>query len=191
MRLLLAAMLAALPVPALALDGWGAFYAEVYGGAHLGGQSGYTDGIVELDFDMEPGAVFGASFGAMTPVEGLAIEFDIMRTDSEYTDFAGGTISTLSFMGNVEYALPVADMIDVYGALGLGVQQLHYDYLITAVGWAPAYQLSAGLRASVTENVAVFGEYKFQNTFGYVDTGTYSYSMPTHSLLAGLRFSTE
>ena len=66
-----------------------------------------------------------------------------------------------------------------------------YFYLITAVGWAPAYQLSAGLRASVTENVAVFGEYKFQNTFGYVDTGTYSYSMPTHSLLAGLRFSTE
>lgn len=191
MKILLAAALIALPAPALAFEGWGAFYAEIYGGGNLGGQSTYSDGIVELDFDMEPGSAFGASFGAVSPVPGLAFEFDIMRTDSEYTLYPGGTISTLSFMGNAEYAVPVGDMFELYGAVGLGIQQLHYDYLITAVGWGAAYQLAAGARASVTENIAVFGEYKMQNTFDLVDTGTYSYGMPTHNLLAGIRVSTE
>ncbi len=191
MRFLVAAALTILPLPALAFDGWGAFYAEVYGGAQFGSQSSYSDGIDNLDFDMDPGTSFGAAFGMTTPVPGLAVEFDIMRTESVYTDFTDATISTLSFMGNLEYAIPITDGVDLYGAVGLGVQQLHYDYLITAVGWGAAYQAAAGGRVDVTENVAVFGEYKFQNTFELVDTGTYSYGMPTHSLLAGLRVSAE
>jgi opacity protein-like surface antigen len=187
LKALLAAAVILAPLPALAFDGWGSFYAEVYGGAQLGNESSYLDTDT---FPMNTGGVLGGAVGVELPVPGLSFEVDLMGTSTEYADYPDYFIHTLSLMGVVEYAVPLNEMFEVYGAVGLGGIQLVYDApTFTEVGWGAGYQAAIGARAGLTENVAVFAEAKFQDSFQEIETTNYAYGMPTFGLLAGVRVS--
>jgi opacity protein-like surface antigen len=176
---------------------WGQFYLEVYGGATLNGTATISyNGNPSYDADLEANTTFGASFGVMTPIEGLAIELDVMKAGGgAYTAFPREGHTTYSAMVNAEYSLPLNDMFALYGAAGVGVINSVYaaDIGDSYSAMGAGYQLAAGVRAAVTEGVSVFGEVKYQNSFGGIDISdpggdVYSVQYPTVNVVAGLRF---
>lgn len=177
-------------VPEVATSDWGQLYVELYGGAHFLGTSDY-DGT---QYDMDPGYAIGGAIGLLTPVPGLAFEIDVMATGSEYSEFDGEFLDTFSVMASAEYSLALNEMFEVYGALGLGAVNVHYHQdgnPSESDGWGAGYQVAVGARAHVTEDVSLFSELKYQNTFAPVELfdGTQDAQMPTLSALVGLRLS--
>lgn len=176
---------------------WGRFYLEVYGGATLSGTADISyNGNPSYEADLEANTAFGASFGVMTPIEGLAIELDVMKAGGgEYVDYPPEGHTTYSAMINAEYALPLNDMFAIYGAVGVGVINSVYSSAFddTSSGMGAGYQLAAGVRAAVTDGVSVFGEVKYQNSFSGIDIAdpygdVYSVQYPTVNVVGGLRF---
>ena len=165
----------------------GSFYLEIYGGGHFAGESTFGPST----YDMDAGPSFGAAAGMLSPVAGLAFELDAMWTSSAYSDFPGYTNQTVSLMVNADYTIALNDAFDVYGAVGLGGVQITWTPPggTGSSGWGAGYQLAAGARAHVTDNVALFGELKYQDTFGLVgiDNGG-DLQRPMLSALSGLRF---
>jgi opacity protein-like surface antigen len=179
------------PAVVVAPADWGSLYVEIYGGAHFLGTSDYTG----TQYDMDPGYAIGGAIGLMTPVPGLAFEIDVMATGSEYSDYPGEFVDTFSVMANAEYGVALNEMFEVYGALGLGAVNLHYHQdgnpLNDSNGWGAGYQVAVGARAHVTEDVSVFSELKYQNTFAPVELfdGSDDAQIPTLSAWVGLRLS--
>ena len=102
----------------VASSGWGEFYVEVYGGLTLEG----TVSVDGVDADINSGTAFGASLGMMSPIDGLSFELDVMKAGGgEYVDYADEFQTTYSLMVGAEYAVPVGDMFEIYGAAGVGV----------------------------------------------------------------------
>jgi opacity protein-like surface antigen len=86
-------------------------------------------------------------------------------------------------------------MFAIYGAAGVGVINSVYSSAFddTSSGMGAGYQLAAGVRAAVTDGVSVFGEVKYQNSFGKIDIAdpygeVYGVQYPTVNVVAGLRF---
>lgn len=177
------------PAVEAATAGISGFYFEIYGGATLEGSSSYGT----TDYDMDAGAAYGASFGMMSPVPGLAFELDVMKSGGNYDGDDVYDIQNLSVMVDAEYSVPLNDMFEVYGAAGVGfiygvyAQEVYDDYYS---GTGLGYQLAVGARAHVTDGVSVFGELKYQNTFSAIDDGQGSeFQYPTLNALVGVRFA--
>lgn len=198
-----AVLAALLPGAALAED-WGGVYAEVYGGVRLGGTSTFFAQGDSETYVVDGSGAFGAALGIGAPLAGLSFELDVMRTGEALFDESGCcALSSFSVMVNAEYAVPIDDTFELYGALGLGavnIAVLQDPSAVslgrleqTADGWGAGYQAAVGARINVTDSIAVFGEVKHQNTFAPVsfDLDGYSYDVaaPTNSLLVGARFS--
>lgn len=169
---------------------FGGFYAEVYGGVVLPGIATWNGD----DYDLNLGPALGASVGMRTPVLGLSVGLDVMWTSAEYTDYSNEFQHSLSGMVEAEYAVPLNDTFELYGAAGLGFVDIVYEDTLgdklsdTGAG----YQVAIGARANLLENVALFAEFKHQDTFGtvdLVDITTNAVSVPTNNLLVGLRFA--
>ncbi len=166
-----------------ASTGVSGFYFEIYGGATLEGSSTYNG----TDYDMDAAAAFGASFGLMTPVPGLAVELDVMKSGGNYSTEDYG-VENYSLMINGEYSVPVNDMFEVYGAVGVGViNTVYYSDDYSGVG--AGYQVAIGARAHVTDGVSLFGELKYQNSFSEIDANGYDIQYPTLNALVGVRFA--
>ena len=177
------------PAVEAATAGISGFYFQVYGGATLEGSSNYGGGS---DDDMDLGAAFGASFGMMSPVPGLAFELDLMKSGGNYDGYDYG-IENYSVMVDAEYSVPLNDMFEVYGAAGVGIiygvyDEADYDDYYSGSGFG--YQVAIGARAHVTDGMSLFGELKYQNTFSAIDDGQGSeFQYPTLNALVGVRFA--
>lgn len=176
----------------MASSGWGNFYVEVYGGLTLEG----TVSVDGVDADINSGTAFGASLGMMSPIEGLSFELDVMKAGGgEYVDYGDEFQTTYSLMVDAEYAVPVGDMLEIYGAAGVGViNSVYTGYGLDYDAIGAGYQLAIGARAKVTEGLAIFGEVKYQNSFQPIDIvggGSVSYAdqYPNVNALVGLRLS--
>lgn len=176
------------PAMQAATTGISGFYFEVYGGATLEGNSTY-DGT---DYDMDAAAAFGASFGMMSPVPGLAFELDVMKSGGNY-DGSDYGIENYSVMVDAEYSVPLNDMFEVYGSAGVGFvygvyDAADYDDYYSGTGFG--YQVAVGARAHVTDGISVFSELKYQNTFSAIDDGQGGeFQYPTLNALVGVRFA--
>lgn len=175
----------AVPTPAV----WGG-YVEVFGGATLAGSS-YYQYLVAHDYDMDAGATYGAAVGVETPIDGLAIEIEAMRSGGDYTGYSYG-VDNYSLMLNAEYTLPVSDMFSLYAGAGVGVIKTvynakSYDDLYSGTGIG--YELTAGLSAKITENLSLFGEVKYLSPFDDIDANGVTINYPTTNVLGGLRLS--
>lgn len=171
---------------------FGGFYAEVYGGVVLPGIATWNGD----DYDLKLGPALGASVGMRTPVPGLSVGLDVMWTSAEYAEAVYSNQFQHSFSGMVEaeYAVPLNDTFELYGAAGLGFVDIIYEDAngdkLSDTG--AGYQVAIGARANLLENVALFAEFKHQDTFGtvdLVDISTDAVSVPTNNLLVGLRFA--
>jgi opacity protein-like surface antigen len=175
------------PAVEAATAGISGFYFEIYGGATLEGISTF-DGS---DYDMDTGAAFGAAFGLMTPVPGLAVELDVMKSVGNYSGSDYG-VENYSLMINGEYSVPVNDMFEVYGAVGVGVIKTVYDsvdYDDYYSGTGAGYQVAIGARAHITDGMSLFGELKYQNSFSEIDANGFDIQYPTLNALVGVRFA--
>jgi len=173
---------------AVAPSDWGSLYVEFYAGARLSGTSTYYD--VPTEYDMLAGPALGVSVGVGTPIPGLSAGLDVMWTSAEY-DYGGEFLHTLSAMGELEYAVPLNDTFEIYGAAGLGLINITFEdsFGTTWSGSGAGYQVAVGVRANVLENVSVFAEVKHQDSFGAVDVDGDDVTSPTTNVLVGLRFA--
>ena len=191
LKALTTTILLALPGSAVAAD-WGKFYAQIYGGGRIAELSTF-DGTI---YPMATGESVGVSVGTATPVDGVSLGLDVMQSSVTYTEFPYDTLGTLTIMGTVESAFHLNDRFDLYASGGLGMMNIAFadatDPTNADNGWAPAYQLSAGLRLKATPQLSVFAELKHQDSFvPVVQFGDENVTSPTTSLLVGLRFSTD
>ncbi len=157
------------------------FYLEVYGGATLAVDSSY-DGV---DYPMDWGPAVGVALGMQTPVEGLAVELDLMYAGAEYSDYDYGVYNT-ALMANAVYTVPLNDTFELYGQAGLGIVNVTYadDYS----GLGAGFNVAAGARMELTEGVKAFTELKYTSTFSDVDADGQDIGYPLATALVGLRF---
>lgn len=178
------AALAALPGQAFAQDATG-IYTEIFAGSRLAGQ---VTVAIPATYDTTAGWAMGGAIGLTTPVPGLSFELEVLKTAAQTT--LGNNYDTISVMANAEYGLALNETFEAYGSLGLGAVHVHDYYPPNSFeAWGAGYQVSVGGRAHISEQVAVFAEYKYVNTFEDVSLGNTGTRVPTHNLLAGLRFS--
>jgi len=185
LKIILTAAAILVPGTALAED-WGKFYAEVYGGAAIGTDSTYNG----TDYAMGTTWAAGAAFGVETPA-GFSLGVDIMKTgDAVYDVNADASLSNFSVMAEGEYALALNDTFAVYGSLGLGAINVAFaDSGSTDSAWGAGYSAGLGVRANVTDSMALFAEFKHQDTFSPVEIGGDEFSSPTNTALVGVRLS--
>lgn len=185
LKLIIAAAAIMLPGAALAED-WGRFYAEVYGVAAIG-----TDSTVDgTDHGMDTTWVAGAAFGMETPIPGFSLGLDVMKTGDAQVQDADASFSSFSVLAEGEYAVALNDTFSVYGSLGLGA----INVAVTEGGstedaWGAGYSAALGVRAEVADNLALFAEFKHQDTFAPVQIGGSEVSAPTNAALLGVRLS--
>jgi opacity protein-like surface antigen len=183
LKIIVATAAILLPGAALAED-WTKFYAEVYGGASLGTDTQYNGSDYAMDPTWAAGAAFGVDFG-----NGFSLGVDLMKTgDAEYQTW-DASVSTFSVMAEGEYALALNDTFAVYGSLGLGAINVAINGMDSDDAWGAGYSAAVGVRADITESLALFGELKHQNTFDTVELFGDDIGAPTNTALVGVRLS--
>jgi len=161
--------------------------------------SGASGGKVK--FDNGPvGAVFvGHDYGS-----NVRAEVELARRAADLKSVAGTTASgealATSLMINVIYDVDVDLPVTPYVGIGLGLAQIKMDGAspfggssINDSDTVGAFQAIAGVRYALTDQVDVFGDYRYFKTAdaGLVTRGGVATSMDfsTHSGLLGLRYS--
>ncbi len=185
LKIIVAAAAILMPGAALAED-WGRFYAEVYGGAAIGTDSTYNG----TDYSMATTWAAGAAFGVELPA-GFSLGLDVMKTgEAEYDVEPDASLSNFSVMAEGEYAVALNDSFAVYGSLGLGAINVAFtDNGVTDDAWGAGYSAAVGVRANMTESMALFAEFKHQDTFDAVEINGNDISAPTNTALVGVRLS--
>ena len=166
------------------------FYANVLGGVALGGIVDHNfDGGGDHDHDLEGGMSFSAAVGYQFD-NGLGVEVDLFHTSRDEDGYDYG-LATTSLMAGVRYTVDLTDMISVYGGVGVGgiwTNDLIYEDKTTGLG----YQLKAGVEVAVTENLALVGEYRYQDAFADMpgeEYADFANRAPVHAVMAGLKLS--
>lgn len=183
LKIIIATAAILLPGAALAED-WTKFYAEVYGGASLGTDTQYNGSDYAMDPTWAAGAAFGVDFG-----NGFSLGVDLMKTGDAQYQTESATLSTFSVMAEGEYALALNDTFSVYGSLGLGAINVAINGMDSDDAWGAGYSAAVGVRADITESLALFGEIKHQNTFDTVELFGDDVGAPTNTALVGVRLS--
>lgn len=160
----------------------GTIYLKVYGGASLENTLEWEG----TDYDLDAGWLIGAAIGTEVFAPGLSVELDATASHAVYTGETND-LNSVALMANLVYTAPIADAVSIYfgaGAGVIGVQYADYDY-----GYGAGGQVFAGLSLDLTDNVALFGEARYQTAFGTIDADGYDVEFGRASVLAGLKFS--
>jgi opacity protein-like surface antigen len=167
-------------------------YALLYGGLAFDGPITWDDAANDpWGYHLLPGYAAGAAIG-VSVMEGLSVELDLFHTGGRtYDDDPDYITSTTSLMINGKYTLHLNEVFDVYGGAGVGGIFLRYDSDGTIYsGWGAGYQLMVGASANVTENIAIFGELRHQNSFAPIQVeGGYTIQAPVTAALIGIKLS--
>ena len=167
--------------------------------AEPAGPSLYVQGLVGLSvtdslefsggpsFPLELGPAFGATLGINTGLGGLALEVDAMASMHEQTETS--RYGTQTLMINAKYSFTLTDGFDVFAGAGIGAYGIIEDYDSgTGTTWATGYQVMVGATYGLTDQLAIIGEYRYQNSFEPIDfdgDGTLANS----AVLTGLKLS--
>jgi opacity protein-like surface antigen len=169
------------------------FYVLLYGGVAFRNN---VD-ISGSDYEYGPGPAIGAAVG-VNIVEPFSVELDLFHTHRAFFDDPDldweDTISTTSLMVNGKVTLALTDTFDVYAGAGVGGIWLNYTYYgDSSSGVGAGYQFMVGASANVTENIAIFGELRHQNSFSPIaisgDNGDYDVQAPVNAALVGVKLS--
>jgi opacity protein-like surface antigen len=179
-------------------------YALLYGGVAFKGNVQFDEECCDWEDDYGPGPAVGGAIGVRV-VEGLSVELDVFHTHRALNDSGDwwnwqdldweDTISTTSLMVNGKFTLALNDVFDVYAGAGVGGIWLAYNYYgETATGMGAGYQVMIGASANVTENIAIFGELRHQNSFSPIEVegpnfGPGTIHSPVNAALLGVRLS--
>jgi opacity protein-like surface antigen len=114
------------------------------------------------------GYAYGGALGYDTG-DGTRIELSSLYQDSSLTKLgatnATGHLSSTSLMANATYDLANDWLVTPYLGAGLGVQNVGgWSNNLHGRDWEPAYQVEAGLRHELGEDVSVFSEFRFSQS---------------------------
>jgi OmpA-OmpF porin, OOP family len=122
-------------------------------------------------------------------------------TVNAYTPGPGGSVRTLSAMGNVIYDVPTSIGVTPFVGAGVGGARVEarnlgpdrYGAITTGSKIVPAYQALAGVNVGVTDNLALGVTYRYFATDKVSinsDAGTPTkFAIRDHSVMAGLTWS--
>lgn len=163
-------------------------YFQVLGGVALAGTVEYSPGS---EYDLVAGYAVAGAIGVVI-VDGLSVEADIFHAKRDYDLSSDASVATTSLMGNVKYTAELNDMFSLYGAVGVGIisfEETEPGEVDSGSGFG--YQLILGVSAEMTENIALVGEFRYQNSFGGLEiTDTpVSATVPTAAVLVGAKLS--
>lgn len=193
--------------------------AEFYVGGQVGLNSpqdltdirgtGSASGITLSDLELENMVVFGAKFGGYFPksLNWLGGEIEVYHTDSDIKQqpvtisapilglTASGTlpasdlaITTVAFNVLVRYPHQTWQPYAGVGA-GLNVARLSGGTAISETAYLPSLNFLAGLKFFVTEQVSVFGEYKFNYGSGWeFEDNLLEFDYSTNMFLGGVSY---
>jgi opacity protein-like surface antigen len=191
---------------AVADTGW---YFSVFAGAVWDGVNS-TDDINgagdDLDVDSDMGWLLGAAVGTHL-TDNVRGEVELSGTSRNSTSFSvnggpdvdtDGTITTASLMGNVWLDLDTGSGFTPYigGGLGIGfVSATNDDLGLDVDGVGIAYQVGAGVKFDVADNVALDLGYRFKGInadlsgeFGGGDVDDLSNTLGSHVVQVGVTF---
>jgi opacity protein-like surface antigen len=128
--------------------------------------------------------------------DGIRIELNSLYQHANVDRLNGaltnGHLSSTSLMANATYDLLPDAVFTPYVGAGLGFQNVGGVVgTLSGRDWKPAYQAEAGLRTYVSDNVSLFGEYRFSQSESVTladATDTAHQHFADHGLLAGLSF---
>ncbi len=144
----------------------------------------------------DTGFAAGGTLGYDTG-DGLRIELDSLTQNSPLKGFSGGSVasghlSSTSIMANATVDLMPQSVITPYVGAGLGFQNVGGEVNgLTGRAFKPSYQAEAGLRDDVTDQVSLFGEYRFSQSESVKlsdPTDEAHQHFADHVLLAGLSY---
>jgi opacity protein-like surface antigen len=165
-------------------------YVQLLGGVALGGAlEHYENGNFDHDHDLEAGWAGSVALGYEFD-NGLAVEVDILHTSRLEVGY-DDAFSTTSLMAGVKYTVDLTDAVAVYGGVGIGGIWAD-DRILGERESGLGYQVKLGAELAVTENIAVVGEYRFQNAFSPMpgeDSPDDAALAPIHTVMAGLKLS--
>lgn len=161
-------------------------YAGGYGGLNIGHDADTNTGqILTTDLGFGFGAFVG---GRVTPNVRLEGEIGYRSSDIESLGgaTAGGDITSLAFMANGYYDIPVQSAVIPYVGGGIGIADVEMNGLRNDSDTVFAFQLMAGAAIPVSPNVALTGEYRL---FATEDphAGNLHYEYVNSGLLIGIR----
>lgn len=167
-------------------------YVQLLGGVALGGiLEHFDEGVFDHDHDMDAGWALSAGIGYEFD-NGLAVEADVLRTHRTSEGDAEDFLTTTSLMGGLKYTFDVTDAIAFYAGAGIGGIWTQDEVWGGGETAGFGYQLKAGVEVSVTENIALVGEYRFQNAFSDMKDANdldFSNLAPVHVVMAGAKLS--
>jgi opacity protein-like surface antigen len=153
-------------------------YVQLLGGWVIPNSMDYSTDFLDFEgtVDFEAGWALGATFGLETPVDGLSLEVDVLRTwaDGTEDDTGAGSLISTSLMANAVYSVDLNDTFSLYGGAGLGMIALEAvpedeGLSESGTGSGAGYQVFAGVQADVAENVALTFEGRYQSSFDNID----------------------
>jgi len=145
-------------------------YIQVMGGISKKNEDG-LDWWSFSNVPMAQGTAFGVALGMETPVEGVSVEIDTLRSGATYAGFPN-YVNATTVMGNVDYSAILNNSLSFYGGLGAGVVMLNYDKADdnsdsngNGLGW----QAFAGAELAIADHLSLTLEVRHQQAFEKIE----------------------
>lgn len=158
-------------------------YAGGYGGLGIAHDAATTGGqIMTMDLGFGFGAFVGGRLNPNVRVEG-EIAYRANDLESRGGGVVGGDVTSLAYMANAYYDIPVQSAVIPYFGGGIGVASVEMSGLRNADDTVIAFQIMAGAAIPVSPNVALTAEYRLFMTddpvaadieYEYVHSGLYA-----------------
>lgn len=138
------------------------------------------------DWEMDRGEHWGAAVGHYVRPN-LAVEFEVLRTRTNYTGYPDNDLTAVSLMVNGLYSFNREGRVRPYLGAGLGGVRVGYspfDAEDDVFGW----QVMAGAEVAITDRVSGFAEYRHQDA-ATAEDGALRWEYLSHNLGLGLRYT--
>jgi opacity protein-like surface antigen len=149
-------------------------YVQLMGGWTMPNSLSLSAEGVGESIDFDAGWALGGTLGVETPIDGVSVEVDVLRTwaDAAVEGEGAGSLISTSLMANAVYSIDLNDMFSLYGGAGLGIiaLELDADEVSTGIsGSGAGYQVFAGIQAAVADNVALTLEGRYQSSIDDIE----------------------
>lgn len=142
-----------------------------------------------LDSGFNAGGRVGYDLDDWFGMSGLSFDADLFYTQSHFSGVPNGRLSSLSFMGDLIYRVPLSDSFGLYAGGGVGAVRIMLntpgvDDGSTVFGW----QGLGGVDFQFTPETRFFVEYRYQEAHDANIAGITGVGNHSNNVSVGLKF---